>query len=276
MLFSIITPNYNGDRFLEQTLRSVIQQEEAGVEVEYIVVDGGSTDQSHQILKKYSGQIRHTIIEKDTGPAHAINKGLSLASGDVLAWLNADDLYYPGALARVKKAMDNATEAGICFGSCPIIDEQNQVIRTGITRFKEFFFPFACRFSYQCINYLSQPALFFSREAYEQAGSLCEDMVAAWDYDFILRLWHFGGSTWIKDEPLAMFRWHEHSISGQNFQVQFQEEYVAARADAGRFSLQTASHFFVRWGIVGAYFLMAYRRKKIHNTDLYKKHNSSI
>lgn len=261
MRFSIITPNYNGGRFLEQTLASVIAQTVDGIELEYIVVDGGSTDCSHEILAKYADKIAHAVIGKDSGPAEAINKGLSLASGDAFAWLNADDMYYPGALRRVRQAMECRPAAAICFGGCPIIDAQGREIRAGITRFKELFYPFSSRFTFQCINYLSQPALFFRQTAFAQAGPLQEDMIAAWDYEFILRLWRCGNAVQVPDAPLAAFRWHEQSISGRQFAMQFKEEYEAARADAGRFSLQTLIHFFVRWGIVGIYLLMARQRR---------------
>jgi glycosyltransferase involved in cell wall biosynthesis len=263
MRFSVITPNYNGDRFLEQTLQSVLSQANDTVELEYILVDGNSTDNSHTIIKKYAHHFARIIIEKDTGPANALNKGLAAASGDVLAWLNADDLYYPGTLQRVQQVLEKRPDAAICFGACPIIDTQGQEIRATITRFKEFFYPFSSRFTYQCINYLSQPALFFRRSAFSKAGPLREDMVAAWDYEFILRLWRSGTAVRVAGEPLAAFRWHEQSISGQQFALQFQEEYAAAREDAGRFSLQTLLHFFVRWGIVGIYSLMAQRRRNV-------------
>ncbi|MCI5146594.1 MAG: glycosyltransferase, partial [Candidatus Electrothrix sp. AR3] len=154
MRFSIITPNYNGERFLEQTLTSVLNQVGKGIELEYIVVDGGSTDQSHAILKKYADDITHTIIENDAGPADAINKGFALASGEVIAWLNADDLYYPGTLQRVQRAMERTPKAAFWFGGCPIFNEQDEEIRTGITWFKEFFYPFSSHFTYQCLNYL--------------------------------------------------------------------------------------------------------------------------
>jgi glycosyltransferase involved in cell wall biosynthesis len=261
MRFSIITVNFNGEQFLEKTLASVILQREEGIDLEYIVIDGKSTDGSHAILNRYAQDINTIIVEDDTGPANAINKGLALATGEVIAWLNADDIYYPGTLRRVRQAMESAQEAAICFGGCSIINEQGEESRSMITNIKEFFYPFSSRFTFQCINYLSQPAVFFSRQAYAQAGPLREDMVAAWDYEFFLRLWHGGGSCYIKGKPLSSFRWHQQSISGQNFKIQFKEEYEAARGDAGRNSLQTFLHFFVRWGIVGIYSLMAVSRK---------------
>ncbi len=262
MRFSIITPNYNGAKFLEETLKSVIQQRADGVELEYIVVDGNSTDGSHEILKKYSAEISTLLIEDDTGPANAINKGFALATGDVVAWLNADDLYCPGTLKRVQQAMGRTPEAAICFGGCTIIDEQGDESRSIITSIKELFYPFSSRFVFQCINYLSQPAVFFRRQSLEQAGILREDMVGAWDYELFLRLWQTGKSCQIKGASVSAFRWHEQSISGQNFNIQFKEEYEAAREDAGAISLQTFAHFLVRWGIVGIYSLMALSRNK--------------
>ncbi len=257
MRFSIITANYNSGDFLERTLVSVLGQRQAGIELEYIVIDGGSTDGSHAIFEQYRDSIDHLIIEKDNGPANAINKGLAQATGDVVAWLNADDLYYPGTLKRVQMMFGQGDELALCFGKCPIVDEQGVEIRKFITRFKECFFPLSSYFTLQCINYVSQPAMFFRREAMLKAGNLREDLVAAWDYDFLLRLWRTGGGAVVPGGPLSAFRWHASSISGQQFKLQFKEELDIAIADAGRYSLQGIIHQGVRWGIIAAYSLMA-------------------
>lgn len=261
MRFSVITPNYNGARFLETSILSVLQQESSGLELEYIIVDGNSTDASHEILKKYADRIDHIIIENDSGPANAINKGLSLATGDIFSWLNADDIYFPGTLSRVRTAFGGTPEAVFCFGPCPIIDQNAREIRKGITRFKEFFFKFSNRFTHQCINYVSQPSVFMRSKAINRIGRLRVDMIAAWDYEYFLRLWHLGPAIQIKGHPISAFRWTENSISGQNFYVQFKEEYEAVKKDAGMLSPQNAIYFMVRWGISAAYAGMAcYRR----------------
>ncbi|MBU1567007.1 MAG: glycosyltransferase [Proteobacteria bacterium] len=264
MRFSIITPNYNGAAFLEETIRSVLQQREMGVEIEYIIIDGGSTDHSHAIIENYRSEISSLVIEKDTGPANAINKGFALASGDIIAWLNADDLYFPGTLQRVREMFELQEGLALCFGRCPIIDENGVEIRPFITRFKEGFFPLSSQYTFQCINYISQPALFFSREAMVRAGKLREDMVAAWDYEFMLKLWHFGRGAVIPGGPIAAFRWHDQSISGQNYKIQFKEELDAVIAELGGWKLQVLLHHGVRWGIVGAYNAMANVRKYKH------------
>jgi glycosyltransferase involved in cell wall biosynthesis len=261
MRFSVVTPSYNCSSFLEEAIRSVLQQREEGVELEYVVVDGGSTDGSHAILEKYRDQIDKVIIEKDTGPANAINKGFAVATGDVVSWLNADDLYYADALSRVQMVLENDGKAAFCFGRCPIIDGDGQEIRSFITRFKELFFPVSSEFLFQCINYISQPTLFFRRAAMQKAGRLREDMVAAWDYEFMLKLWHSGPGAVVPGGPVAAFRWHEQSISGQNYSTQFQEELDAVIAALGHWRPQVLLHRCVRLGIVGAYQGMAgYRR----------------
>lgn len=261
-LVSIITPNKNGERFLEQTIRSVLIQRDAGVNLEYIVLDGASTDGSLKIINRYRDLIDSVISEPDQGPAAAINKGLRLAQGDILAWLNADDVYHPAALARILSVMDDTPQAALCFGSCRIIDERDREIRHPITRFKESFFPFSSRFIIQCINYISQPAMFFRRRALEQTGPLREDLIAAFDYDFILRLWRHGGAVRVPGPPLADFRWRPDSISGSGFQTQFREELHAAARDAGPLAPQTLIHHGVRWGIVGIYALMTFIRAR--------------
>jgi glycosyltransferase involved in cell wall biosynthesis len=258
---SIVTPNYNGERFLEQALRSVAEQRDPQVEVESIVVDGESTDGSAAILRRHAGTLAQVIREKDRGPASAINKGLRAANGDILAWLNADDRYEPGALRRAAQCLARHPHRALCFGRCRIVDEQNREIRRAITRFKEAFFPVSCRWAIQTVNYVSQPAMFFRRAAFEQAGPLREDLTAAWDYEFLLRLWRRGGAARIPGGPVAAFRWHEQSISGRQFRRQFREEYQAAAADAGRFAPQTLLHLGVRAGIVAVYAAMARQRR---------------
>ena len=141
MRFSIITANFNGASFLEETITSVLAQQVDGVDLEYIVVDGGSTDGSLAIIEKYRDSIAHLIVEKDNGPANAINKGFTLATGDVVAWLNADDIYQKDCLKRVQQCFtENGDTMAFCFGGCPIINEQGKEIREGITRFKSAFF----------------------------------------------------------------------------------------------------------------------------------------
>lgn len=267
MRFSIITPNKNGARYLEQAIQSVLRQRQEGLDVEYIVLDGGSTDASPVILSRYKKDISRIIFEADSGPAAAINKGLKVATGEIISWLNADDLYHPGALIRVLETFSRHPDRALCFGACRIIDEKGQEIRKAITRFKELFFPLSSRFTIQCINYISQPAMFFRRRALQTTGLLRDGLVAAWDYDLTLRLWRQGGGARVYGPPLADFRWHPESISARRFRLQFKEEFDVAVRDSGRLAPQAWIHGLVRWGIVGSYTLMAMYGKVSSNKD---------
>jgi GT2 family glycosyltransferase len=258
-VITVITPNKNGGRFLARCLRSLIVQRQAGLRLRHILVDGGSSDDSMEIAGRYSGSIDEVLTGPDAGPAAAINRGLARARGDVVAWLNADDVYDPGALMRVADYFSGHPEVAFAFGRCRIIDENDREIHRGITRFKECFHPVSSRFTFQCLNYISQPSLFIRRDAAQRAGGLREDLHAAWDYEYLLRLWRVGTGGVIPGPPLAAFRRHPGSIGGKNFRQQFKEEYELARDDAGRFSPQTILHFGVRWGIVAAYSLMSRR-----------------
>jgi glycosyltransferase involved in cell wall biosynthesis len=262
MKISVVTPNFNGAAYLPRAIESVLSQRSAGIDVEYIVADGGSTDNSLDILSRYASQINRVITGPDTGPANAVNRGLAAATGDILGWLNADDEYCPGALSRVATLMERHPAKAVCFGHCPIIDETGNEIRKPITRFKECFYPIASRFTLQCINYISQPAAFFRRSAFEKAGPIREDLKAAWYYELFLRLHRHGGAIRLPPPPIARFRWHPTSISGQHFRLQLKEEFEVAAHDAGRLSIQTLTHWFVRWGIVSIYSLMQSRRQR--------------
>lgn len=260
MKFSIVTPSYNSAAYISDALQSVQRQRDEGVELEHIVVDGGSSDGTREILERNSKEIERLVIEKDQGPADAINKGFALARGDIFAWLNADDCYCDGALKRVEEKFAAHPSVAMCFGHCPIIDESGKEIRRPITRFKEFFYPLSGRFTILTLNYISQPAMFFRRTAWEQSGGLRLELKAAWDYALILALWDAGKIKRIDRPPLAKFRWHPASISGGGFQEQFREEYEIAAASAGVRHPAVILHWFVRRGITGIYRLMAARR----------------
>ena len=254
MKISIITPNYNGARWLARGMDSILAQQLApGDELEYIFVDGGSTDESRAIAEARRSRLAALISEPDRGPADALNKGFRRATGDLIGWLNADDVYRPGALAIVAAAARAHPKAALFFGKCRIVDEGGTEIRGFPTFVKNACFPFSSRFLIQCINYVSQPASWFRRSALEAAGHLRTDLKAAFDYDLTLRLWRQGGGVRIPGPPLADFQWHSASISGTHYERQFDEEWRVAAADAGRWSPQAVIHWGVRLGILTCY-----------------------
>jgi glycosyltransferase involved in cell wall biosynthesis len=262
MTVSVVVPCFNSADFLRGALASLDEEKANGAELEVLVMDGGSTDETPAVLETFASTIDVLRSEPDQGPADAINKGFDLASGDILAWLNADDRYISGAVVRAQAALKDHPGTSFVFGKCPIVTPEGEEIRKGITRFKEAFFPISSRFTFQCINYISQPSCFFRAEAVRAAGPLRLDLKAAWDYEFLLRIWREGPAKVVYGNPLAQFCWHPESISGQHFRLQFAEEYEAAKSDAGRWAPQTLTHWLVRHGIVGAYGLMQRRREK--------------
>jgi hypothetical protein len=162
-LVSIITPSYNQARYLEQTIQSVLVQDFPSLE--YIIVDGASTDGSQQIIEKFADRLAWWVSEPDQGQADAINKGLRRATGEFVAWLNSDDLYLPGALNAAVQAFEANPAAGMVFGDAITIDEKGVGLNPLV--FGDWGLRELMRFRIIC-----QPAVFMRRLALEQAGGL--------------------------------------------------------------------------------------------------------
>jgi hypothetical protein len=162
-LVSIVTPSFNQAQYLEQTLRSVIEQDYP--RIEYIVIDGASTDGSVEIIHKYSSRLAFWVSEKDAGQAEAINKGLMRASGEIVAWLNSDDFYLPSAVTSAVRAFQAHPAAGLVYGDTVAVDEKGEAI----------YFPRYAQWSLEDLltfHILGQPAVFMRREVLLQAGLL--------------------------------------------------------------------------------------------------------
>lgn len=160
---SIVTPSFNQARYLEQTLRSVLEQDYP--RIEYIVVDGASTDGSVEIIAKYRDQLAFWVSEKDAGQADAINKGLARATGEIVAWLNSDDFYFPGAVASAVKAFEAYPEAGLVYGDTVAVDEAGEFIH----------FPEYAQWTLEDLltfHIIGQPAVFMRRDVLSEAGTL--------------------------------------------------------------------------------------------------------
>jgi len=123
---SVVTPSFNQGRFLEATMRSVLEQ--SYPKIEYIVVDGGSTDGSQEIIKQYANRLAWWVSEPDNGQTDAINKGFSRATGEIFAWLNSDDTYEPGAMAGAVAFLQKNPEVGMVYGDTNFIDAEGRVI----------------------------------------------------------------------------------------------------------------------------------------------------
>ncbi len=177
---SVVTPSFNQARFLERTIRSVLDQ--GYPNLEYIIIDGGSTDGSQEIIRRYSSQVAYWVSEPDRGQADAINKGLQRATGDWIAWQNSDDVYYPGAFAYLARASDRHREADLLIGNIMLIDEEDRVIRD-IRYVRPTFESLLAEGMV-----LTNQAAFWRRSVHQRIGLLKESLSCAFDYDWFLRL----------------------------------------------------------------------------------------
>lgn len=226
---TIVTPVLNGARFIRQTIESVLAQK-GDFRLEYIICDGGSNDQTVEIAKEYQNHCR--LIQRiDSGPADAINFGMSKAEGEICGWLGADDLLLPGALQKVVRAFVNQPEYEWLYGRCRIIDECGNEVRRGITFYKNLL---GYRFSRRVLwteNFINQPATFWRSGLWRRCSGLDTSYKAAFDYDLWLRFAK-QGSPLSLPLYLAAFRRHQDSISEQSFINQFNEELAISKDKA--------------------------------------------
>src|SRR5258706_5312771 len=204
---SLVTPSLNQGRFIEETIQSVLSQDYPNLE--YLVMDGGSTDNTLDILKRYSNQLKW-VSEKDTGQTNAINKGLRMASGEILAYLNADDLLLPGTFLQAPSLFMEHPQTMWITGQCRIIDEDNREIRRLITAYKNLWLHLSHPSILLITDYISQPSTFWRVNVMTELGYLDESLHYVMDYEYWLRLYSKYPPMFIP-EYLAAFKIHHQS-----------------------------------------------------------------
>lgn len=176
---SIVTPSYNQGKFIEETIRSVIVQNYPNLE--FIIMDGGSTDESVEIIKKYEPWLTYWVSEKDKGQSDAVYRGFEKATGDIIAWINSDDYYLPNAFKHV--AHTYIEEKADFIGGGIYYIQENGKIRQRVKGYTQDFNSLLC-FG----QYLAQPACFWSREAFFKVGGFDRTLRFSFDYDLFVRL----------------------------------------------------------------------------------------
>jgi len=179
-LVSIVTPSYNQAPFLEETIQSVLSQEYPNLE--YIIIDGGSTDGSLEIIQRHAGRLAAWVSEPDQGQTDAINKGFGRARGEILAWLNSDDTYLPGAVSEAATYLQSHPEAGMVYGDANLINQQGEVIGRFPARQTDY------RRLRNGYVHIPQQAAFFRGDLWRRAGPLDPSFYFAMDYDLWVRL----------------------------------------------------------------------------------------
>jgi len=251
---SIVIPSFNQASFLPATLDSVLGQ--TGVTaLQVIIVDGGSTDGTLEILRSIDDPRVTWTSEPDNGQSHAINKGMCKADGRIVSWLNSDDIYCDGALRRVLDAFGARKAAQWLAGRVVVIGQDGQETRRAITRYKN---RRLSRYSYRRLlreNFISQMGVFWRRSFGQTVGPLDESLMYTMDYDLWLRMGRQSDPL-ILDEVLSQFRLHGQSKSGAVNRSQFDEQYAVAIRYFGGDSTSRAVHRFNVEKIVWSYRLL--------------------
>lgn len=232
MKLSIVTANYNYGRFLRNAIRNVFDQVAAGsgVEVEHIVIDGGSTDETLEILKAWDDSLRQQspevlaryafrwVSEPDKGQTDAINKGLHLATGDVVCWLNADEYYLPGALAKVVKAFEQNPIVDFIYGEPLYVNSQDKPLRVK----RDHSFSGFVLLWYGC--YIASCCSFWRRRVLDDGVYLDGSYKVIMDGEYWVRLMKLGYRFKFLPANLAAFTWHDSNVSSVYNEKRIQEQ----------------------------------------------------
>ena len=269
MKISIITPSYNQEEFIERTILSVISQS-WDFEIEYIIMDGWSTDKSVDIIKKYDMLIKEWEYkincnkidfiwksEKDKWQSDAINKWLILSTWDIITYLNSDDTYVNWALQKISSILWKSDKKW-CYGKCRIIDKQDFEIRKYITIYKNIIWKKYSYFKLLKENFISQMTVFWKRELIEEFWYFDIDEHLCMDYEFWLRIGRKYNPIYIP-EYIANFRFYHTSKSWSWFIKQFRRELFLAEKYAGwKYKISLFFHKFNYYKIVFIYKILSF------------------
>ena len=250
-LISIVTPSFNQAHFIEATIRSVLEQDYPAVE--YIIMDGDSRDGSVDIIRNYADRLASWVSENDNGQTDALNKGFARAKGEILAWINSDDTYEPGALAAAAQYLIEHPQIGMVYADTNFIDQSGQKIGR---------FP-AAQTDYRRLRqgyvHIPQQSSFFRADLWRQVGPLDQDFYFAMDYDLWVRLAKLAPLAYLPGQTWANFRLH---TSGKTVLADdrcWPEMLKVHFRDGGSFFSQIVAKYYVRKLVAP---LLNWRRKQ--------------
>lgn len=201
---SIITPSYQQGQYIEETIQSVLSQDYPNLE--YIIIDGGSTDETVDIIKKYEDKITYWVSEKDRGQTHAINKGVKIATGDIVAYLNSDDYYLPGTLLEVCAQFKDRPNIDLLHGKCRYVNEKGEKIGEQLGDIKSFDEIIDLWNVWWNKKQFVQPEVFWSRNIMEKVGIFNEKLYYVMDYEYWSRILLAGGTVAKTNQEFTCFR----------------------------------------------------------------------
>lgn len=214
---TIVTPSYNQGRFLRETLESVLNQNYPNLE--YFVVDGGSTDNSVDIIREYEDRIDWWVSEKDEGQADALHKGFQRATGQLIGWLNSDDVYLPGALRRIGEAFVKSPEAAIYTGGIAVGDLHDSGIKKCLIPSP----PWTWITRYGLIT-IGQQGTFCNTEVYRQIGGIDRKLFHRMDANLYFRLMKYCRRAVVIDKVLGFIRFHDQAKSATAVELYHKEK----------------------------------------------------
>ena len=215
MKFSIVTPSFNQGNYIQATIESVLSQQE--VALEYIVIDGNSKDNTVDVIEQFASQLTYWESQPDKGQTNAINKGFARSTGEILGWLNSDDVLTQGALSRVAKVFNTNLEADVVYGDSSYMTKDGIVFRT--KRARQFSLEYLRKH-----DFLYQPSTFFRRRIYEEVGHLDEQYNSCMDYEYWLRMGEHGAIFQYEPSVLSQMRFHEDAKSVKGILLSLDEE----------------------------------------------------
>ena len=235
-LVSIVTPSFNQAQYIEQTILSVLNQ--SYKKIEYIIIDGGSTDGSVDIIKRYAGNLKYWVSEKDNGQTDAINKGIDKCKGEIIAYLNSDDVYMLDAVQKIVEAYILNKNAAVYYGLCETIDEIGNTVKS----FSGGQTSFAILQSKSMVPLIYQPACFFNAKFAKRRPLFTDNYCL--DYELLLHLSTYFPMLFI-NKPIAKYRVHSLAITSQKQDAIYLEKL--------KLQLRYGGGLYVKWNLLKFY-----------------------